>query len=275
MSNSEECQSTTSEALKRSNDAFVDQINKPSLERLSENQTVELVENQYVNQSKHFHEKFSISAMKEEIMDSEVSSITSREEPDLESCNSFNENEENEEKSPDITAFSGRISTDFESAALSPCFPLIRDKEEPEKRNNELISNDDRESKSELSNIHNDLEDLTTLTNKIVEEDTEKEESYGGSCDRGISIKGRSVSVQNDESLEDFKPEDKLEFDKCKDNIVSSSLDKNNDFISKEESSASSPIKDIWYVTFFFDLLIHDYLNIFFKCKIYFKKYLE
>lgn len=260
MSDTEECQSMVPETHQMSNDY----INQASVDRSHENKLIDRTGNCIgkTNHDKRLLEKYPISTIKEEIMDSEVSSITSKEEPALEDI-SCDETDENEEKSPDVTAFSGRISSDFETAALSPCFPLIRDRDELDidKTEKEPVSNNYAEAKRDIRekesyDIIDTIGALAATSNdilrdrKIYENKAESEQNKMVDDSKIYSIKESVNDASIDsEMYQEKDPEarprtdEKFEPDKYKDNVVSSSLDKNND-VTHEKESASS--QDIW-----------------------------
>ena len=252
MSGTDECQSTVSEShVVRSNIA-IDQSCKTQLDTLNDAEMVPKGDRilETLNGNNCPLERYSVSVSKEEIMDSEVSSITSKDKATIESINSSNDADEIEEKSPDATSISGRISNEFETAALSPCFPLIRDRQELENEKTEMdppVSSDNEDIKSEQKSSN---EDSLDNLEKTIDKDPLEPQTKEVSCDQleqtgkleaenvaDVDKDGGSKAV-NDNIHEE------TEESKCKDNIVSSSLDKNNDVMNEKEGPSST--KGIW-----------------------------
>ena len=208
-----------------------------------------------------------------DIMDSEVSSI-SREEAS--SVNGEREAikanglDEYEDKNTGYRTPSCRISSDFEMAALSPCFPLIRDKEEPDIDSNltnterydlNFRSLDNSPPKGEIIPLHerpvdalvpatedelhikSEPTDESTLTTKAFDDSFEQNEECVQAPDidrdlRDAGSKKKEVKGEDENGSKDL-------------NIVSSSLDK-TEFSLDDKKDVWSALKDVWLVLLIF-----------------------
>lgn len=203
----------------------------------------------------------------EEIMDSEVSSI-SREETssvDMEKeAIKTNSLEESEDKNLGYRTPTCRISSDFEMAALSPCFPLIKDKEEAETDSNlvkietsdlnissldnsppkeEIIPPEERPVNTLVATTENELciksepSDESKLTTETLNNSFQQNEKCleNANIDRGqidAGDKEKEVKIKDENGSKDL-------------NIVSSSLDK-TDFPLDDKKDVWSVLKDVW-----------------------------
>ena len=257
MSGTEECQSTLPEAhivrsISCDRDAQKGQSDIDNGNEMMKEPDEKVEENLNIN--RYLLAKSSLSATDADIMDSEISSIASKEGIAFGHNSSCNDVNENEERSSDGTAFSGRFSNDSETAALSPSFPLIRDKEESEMpTTEEEVGPDIYEDLSIEQNaftkhsslvVENTL-DCSTIEPKIEEESSNlleqvdmirKEAAYNG--DR------KKFSNESDCVSQIYEENKDTEGVSCKENIVSSSVDRNNDVCNEKESEPLAA--DIW-----------------------------
>jgi len=253
MSGTEECQSTLPEAQIVRSVSYDRDTQKAQSNIGNGNEMMKEPDDKVegnLNRYSYLLARSSLSATSADIMDAEISSIAFKEERVLDHTSSCNDVDENEERSSDGTAFIRRFSNDSETAALSPSFPLLRDKEEHEMPKTEVelvpdiyedLSIDSNAlTKHSLLSAENKL-GCSTMEPKIEEESsnlleqveiTKKEEAYNG--DKSI-FSNESACVS-----QIYEEKKKMEAVSCKENIVSSSVDKNNDVCNEKESEPSA-----------------------------------
>ena len=198
-----------------------------------------------------------------DIMDSEVSSISREETLEREAIKT-NSLDENEDKNTGYRTPSCRISSDFEMAALSPCFPLIRDKEEADTDSNlantetydlnssildssppkgEIIPLCERPVDTLVAATEDELciksepTDESKLTTETFDDSIEQNEEHVQTLDidkeqRDARSKKKEVKGEDENGSKDL-------------NIVSSSLDK-TDFPLDDKKDVWSALKDVW-----------------------------
>ena len=251
MSGTDECQSTVSEAQISGSNVYTKGARKTKLDN-TQNMIgkVDSKLEDNLNGNNYLLNRYTLSSANVDIMDSEISSITSKEGAATEGTNSCNETDENEDKSLDTTAFSGKVSNDFETAALSPCFPLIRDKEDLEMPSKETESgtNVGYEHKCDTDSSAGNLEYHISYGNKefhAKEGISDKLEQLEAIHQESVCNDEKDAENKASDHIGVFYEEDKgTEENKFKDNIVSSSMDKNNDV--SNEKDGRSPTTDIW-----------------------------
>jgi len=201
MSGTEECQSTLPEAQIVRSVSYDRDTQKAQSNIGNGNEMMKEPDDKVegnLNRYSYLLARSSLSATSADIMDAEISSIAFKEERVLDHTSSCNDVDENEERSSDGTAFIRRFSNDSETAALSPSFPLLRDKEEHEmpKTEVELVPDiyEDLSIDSNALTEHSLLSaenklGCSTMEPKIEEESsnlleqveiTKKEEAYNG-----------------------------------------------------------------------------------------------
>ena len=258
MSGTEECQSTVSEShfvgpSSNASPARQSQVDVPHGSEMIGKVEEDSEDNGSVNT--FLKDKCSIFQANADVMDSEISSIMNKKEPAPEGMNSANETDEHEheDKSVDTAPFSGRVSSDFEVAALSPCFPLIRDKDDLEMPNPE-VQPSTIDTHQELSNklkcatnsFSGNLDISCGSNESGVKEGIthQSDESQEIQSDNFCSSDGDSSRKVADHIGVMYEESRSMEENIFKDNIVSSSMDKTNVFCNEKDGGSST--SDIW-----------------------------
>ena len=197
-----------------------------------ENKVADANKNNYVVQCTHSEPG------KEEVMDAEVSSITCKSNLSSLEESIVTPSDQTKEKELDTTHSGDRTSNDIDVAALSPCFPLIRDKDDLLDTDNEKEAHVTDICKHKNENIELDAETSSDAKDKYSNKPSVQSEF------KDIEAKfetNNTAKLKGNIELEDIESRGI--------NIVSSSLDKKNfvsDGASGEEKITWNPAADIW-----------------------------